>query len=92
MHEMRDDKTVFRPRRLTFTFDGQPVPAWEGESLSTALIAAGIWELRRSPSDTPRGPFCLMGICQECVVEIDGLRRNACLEPVRANLVARRAE
>ncbi len=64
--------------------DGTPVDAFEGESIAVALAAAGILTLRHSPAaGGGRGMFCLMGVCQECVVSVDGVPVTACLEPVR---------
>ena len=75
---------------VTFRFDGQPIRAFEGESVACALFAAGIRALRASPrTETPRGMFCLMGSCQECVVWVDGRRVAACQEPVREGLEVR---
>ena len=67
--------------------DGVPVPAVAGQSVAVALMAAGIMALRTSPlRGAPRGAFCLAGICQECVVRIDGVATPACLVPVRDGL------
>lgn len=64
--------------------DGAAVDAFEGESLAMALGAAGYSALRKSPeSKTPRAGFCLMGVCQECVVDVDGVILPSCMEPVR---------
>jgi len=64
--------------------DGNPVEAFESESLAVALAAAGHLTLRAGPTHgAPRGMFCLMGACQECVVGIEGVPTTACLEPVR---------
>jgi D-hydroxyproline dehydrogenase subunit gamma len=72
---------------LEITVDGRPVPAQASESLAMALGAAGITSLRRSPeSQFKRGAFCLMGVCQECVVAVDGVLVPACMEPVRAGM------
>ena len=50
-----------------------------GENLATALFAAGTKTLRTSPrSGSPRGMFCLMGSCQECLVMVDEHRVLAC--------------
>ena len=58
---------------LTFTFDGTPVPAREGDSIAAALLAAGITVTRATPvSETPRGPYCMMGACFECLAIVDG--------------------
>lgn len=59
--------------------DRLAVAAHRGETLAAALMAAGLLRLRRSPRDgTPRGAFCFMGVCQECVVQVDGVLRQAC--------------
>jgi hypothetical protein len=78
---------VERSEPVTFTVDGKAVTAFAGESLAAALFAAGIRRLRASPrAQTPRGMFCLMGVCQECVLWVDGRRVPACREPVRAGM------
>jgi predicted molibdopterin-dependent oxidoreductase YjgC len=67
--------------------DGQAMTAPAGISVAAALIAAGHIVLRRSPTaDAPRGAFCLMGVCQECTVIIDGRAERACMTPVREGL------
>jgi predicted molibdopterin-dependent oxidoreductase YjgC len=72
---------------VTILLDGRPVPAHAGESVATALLALGLRAWRRSPRrGEPRGPFCMMGICQECLITIDGRRAQACLVPVRAGM------
>lgn len=53
--------------------DGAAVPAATGQSLLSAMIAAGRWITRRHPvTGEPRGAYCGMGICFECEVEVDG--------------------
>ena len=75
---------------VEFFFDGRAIPAYAGESIACALFAVGVRILRRSPrTASVRGMFCLMGSCQECVVEADGRRVAACQEPVRAGLDVR---
>lgn len=72
---------------IDFTFDGRRVTARPGQSVAMALWDAGVLALRDSPLDAaPRGVFCAIGICQECVVLIDGVRRPACTTPVRPGL------
>lgn len=77
-----------RGARATFTFDGQPVAAFAGESVVAALWAAGRRELRRSPrADLPRGLFCMMGSCQECLVWVGTRKLPSCQVPVSDGLV-----
>ncbi|HET7097850.1 MAG TPA: 2Fe-2S iron-sulfur cluster-binding protein [Casimicrobiaceae bacterium] len=68
---------------MKFTFDGTPVEARQGETIAAALTRAGISALGRRRDGAPRGIFCGMGVCQECVVHVDGLpSRRACMEIV----------
>jgi sarcosine oxidase subunit alpha len=65
--------------------DGKPVAARAGDTVAAALLAAGIPHCRTTPvSETPRAPYCLMGVCFDCLVTIDGVgSRQACLVPVQ---------
>ena len=80
-HRIREG--VERPGSVTFRFDGREVPAVIGETVAAALWAAGEIALRRSSgSGEPRGVFCNMGLCFECVVRIDGRLVRSCMTPV----------
>ena len=69
------------PRRFSVTVDGREVEVEEGTSVAAALFNGGVFGLRRSVVGEARGPLCLMGICFECRVTIDGSpQRRACLE------------
>ncbi|MFC8520167.1 (2Fe-2S)-binding protein [Streptomyces sp. NPDC057257] len=60
------------PETVTVVIDGAPSQAWAGQTVTAALVTAGVWPLRRNPVDgAPRGPFCGMGVCMECEVTID---------------------
>ncbi|MBE0579847.1 (2Fe-2S)-binding protein [Devosia sp.] len=73
---------VSRTETVAFTFDDASVTCHRGESIAAALGAQGTSVLRHNAFDgTARGAFCFMGICQECVVEIDGRRVEACRTP-----------
>lgn len=76
---------------LTFTFDGQPISAHEGDTIASALLLAGEIFFRTTPSGEHRGPFCLMGACYECLVEVDGRNVQACMTPVMQGMDVRRA-
>jgi glycine/D-amino acid oxidase-like deaminating enzyme len=70
-------------RDIAFRFDGRDLPAIEGETVAAALTAAGILTLRRARSGAPRGLWCGMGACFECVVTVDGRpEQRACLVKV----------
>ncbi len=73
---------------VMFTFDGAPVSGRAGEPIAAALFAAGVRVLRTMPeSGEPRGGFCLVGRCTDCLVVVDG-RPNvrACVTPARAGM------
>ncbi|WP_210395549.1 (2Fe-2S)-binding protein [Motiliproteus sediminis] len=53
--------------------EGQPITARAGESVAAAVLAAGLGPTRTTPvSAAPRAPYCMMGVCFECLMEIDG--------------------
>jgi len=56
-----------------FTFEGECVNAWAGESLACALMRAGHLALRHTRvNHAARGYFCGMGLCWECAVHVQG--------------------
>jgi sarcosine oxidase subunit alpha len=64
---------IQRGPRIQLFFNGEPVEACEGETIAAALVAAGHRTLRRtSRRADPRGLFCAMGVCFDCLVEVDG--------------------
>ncbi len=73
---------------VAFTFDGRPLTALRGESLAAALIASDIAHFRTTPvSGVERGPYCMMGVCFECLVSINGRsNRQACLVTVEEGM------
>jgi predicted molibdopterin-dependent oxidoreductase YjgC len=77
---------------VPISVDGRAVLAVEGSPLAAVLLALDGAPLRRSAvSGSPRAPFCMMGVCFECLVEVDGRAdRQACLVPVRAGMCVRR--
>lgn len=88
----RIEAGIQRPPAVTITVDGLDVRAHPGESVAAVLLAAGQRTFRRSRSGVPRGPFCNMGVCFECVVEIDGTRARACMSSVREGMVVSTSE
>lgn len=73
---------------VTIKVDGKTIEAREGDTVAAALLAAGISPTRKTPvSGSPRAPYCMMGVCFECIVTIDGVaNRQGCLVPVREGL------
>ncbi|HZP99880.1 MAG TPA: (2Fe-2S)-binding protein [Reyranella sp.] len=70
---------------LTLTVDGKPIRARIGDSVAAAMLAAGFDHCRTTAvSGAPRAPFCLMGVCFDCLVTIDGVgNRQGCLVQAR---------
>lgn len=95
---LRVTTNVARPQAVTIHVNDKEVSAYEGETVATALIAAGVLILSRDEQSQlaggrPRSPFCNMGVCFDCLVEISGaasgdepVRARACLTQVRAGL------
>ncbi len=76
-----------RGRAVRIEVDGEPIEAFEGESIAAALLASGRRALRHTPDGSPRGVFCGMGVCFDCVVEVDGNPSvRSCITPVRAGM------
>ena len=73
---------------IAFTINGERVQALAGDTVAAALLAAGIAYCRTTPvSGAKRAPYCMMGVCFECLVTIDGVgNRQACLIPVREGM------
>lgn len=63
-------------------------------SVAAALLAAGVARFRATPvSGVSRAPYCMMGACFECLVEIDGVpSRQSCLIEVKAGMRIRSQE
>ena len=69
---------------ITIFFNDRPLPAYGGESVAAALMAAGHVAFRRTAKrGDPRGLYCGMGVCYDCLVAIDGQPgRRACMTEV----------
>jgi sarcosine oxidase subunit alpha len=82
----RSDDDTRRP--VEIFVDGQSVIAREGDTVSAALLASGL-DVRRSTavSGARRLPYCMMGVCFDCLVTVDGMgNRQGCLVPVSAGM------
>lgn len=69
---------------VTLRVNGRKVIARRGESVHAALLAAGYRSLRRTGKESaPRGVFCGMGICYDCLVTVNGQpNQRACMRQV----------
>lgn len=75
--------------RVRLTIAGRTVEARRGDSVAAAALAAGVTPTRQAPvSGAPRTPYCMMGVCFECLMTIDGrTNRQACMTPVQEGMV-----
>lgn len=81
----------FDAARVTLVLEGRSVQARAGDSVAAAMLEAGVAVFRDTPvSGAPRAPLCLMGVCFDCLVEIDG-RPNvqACMTQVTDGMQVR---
>jgi predicted molibdopterin-dependent oxidoreductase YjgC len=77
-----------RGPQVTVTIDSRPVLAHIGESVAAVLIAEGSPATRVTRSGVPRGVFCGMGACYDCLVVVDGIpNTRACMTWVREGMV-----
>lgn len=76
---------------MTLRFDGEALEARAGDTVAAALLAAGQSTFRQTAvSGSDRGPFCMMGACFDCLVEIDGEpNRQACMTLVEDGMSVR---
>lgn len=73
---------------VTFTFDGKPVKAQEGDTVAVALHDAGVRILSHSAeAHRPRGLYCAIGNCSSCMMVVDGEPNvKTCLTLVREGM------
>lgn len=85
---------VERGEVIEFLVDGEALPAYAGETIAGALTAAGRRVLRHSEkTGSPRGVFCGIGICFECLVTVEGMGRvRSCMVEVRPGMRVRLTE
>ena len=89
---------MFRPRPLSLTatiavdVEGRTVLVPEGASAAAAVLVAGLPSIRDTPvGHSERAPYCMMGVCFDCLAEIDGVpNRQSCLTAVRPGMRIRR--
>lgn len=74
---------------ISFTFNGRPLETSPGQSVGAALTSNGItaWRSTRK-GGRPRGLFCGIGVCFDCLVTVDGVgNQRACLAEVGDGMV-----
>ena len=83
----RADAPISDP--VNFLFGDIPIQAYASDTVASALIASGHRYFLEHPNDgTPRGGFCLVGRCSDCLMVIDGQPGvMACQTPVRNGML-----
>jgi predicted molibdopterin-dependent oxidoreductase YjgC len=79
-----------RPEQgVTITVDGREISANATDSVAAAMFAAGITTCRTTVvAARARGPYCMMGVCFDCLVIVDGVgSRQGCMTRVRDGMV-----
>jgi predicted molibdopterin-dependent oxidoreductase YjgC len=73
---------------VNFAIDGRSATARMGDTVAAALLANGVEVCRTTPvSGAPRAPYCMMGVCFECLVAVDGIgNRQGCLVAVKEGM------
>lgn len=79
---------------VSVDFEGEIINVGAGETVAAAILAAGAEHSRTSPvTGAPRLPYCMMGACYDCLVEINGIpNRQACMVRVENGMKIRRQE
>lgn len=77
--------------RVTFYLDGKPMTGYAGEPIAMALRAAGVMVHRYTARrHEPRGMFCAIGRCTDCVMVVDGVPNvRTCMTPLAAGMDVR---
>jgi predicted molibdopterin-dependent oxidoreductase YjgC len=78
---------------VTITIDGEPVTAHLGETVAAVFFAEGSAQTRTTVTGSPRGVFCGMGTCFDCLVVVDGVpNTRACMTWVRDGMQVSRQD
>ena len=75
-------------RKVTFSFDGKELSGYEGESIAAAQKAAGVIVHRYTATQhKPRGIFCAIGRCTDCVMIVNGVPNvRTCVTPLEEGM------
>ena len=89
MFRKRPDSAV---PTVPVTVEGRGLRVPEGASAAAAMLLAGLAATRETPvTGVPRAPYCLMGVCFDCLAEIDGVpNRQSCMVAVAPGMTINR--
>lgn len=79
---------------VTVTIEGEHAAVQQGLSVAAALMLDGRHYTRLTAvTETPRAPYCMMGVCFDCLVEVDGVPNvQGCMTIVREGMEIRRQQ
>ena len=82
-------ETFEKGREVQFTYDGREMTGYEGEPIAEALDAAGVMVHRfTTKKHEPRGMFCAIGRCTDCVMIVNGKTNiRTCITPLEEGMV-----
>ena len=92
-HRRIDSHPILGPlpeqKECSILVDSEPIRAREGEPILAALLAHGIYVTRKTEiREQPRGLFCGIGLCTDCMLMVDGVPNvRSCITPVREGMV-----
>ena len=77
--------TYQKGEKIRFYLDGKEMYGYEGDTIAAALMAAGVTTHRHTrKKGTPRGIFCAIGRCTDCVMVVDGqINVRTCITPLK---------
>jgi predicted molibdopterin-dependent oxidoreductase YjgC len=85
---LRLDAHLTRGPQVHLVIDDETIVAYAGETVATVLLTSGRGVFRHTPTGEPRGIFCGIGQCYDCLVTVDGVRNvRACVTPVREGMM-----
>ena len=82
-----EDENVHRGREISILLDGETIKAFEGESVAAVMMVNGNVAMRTTTEGQPRGVFCGMGVCFDCLVVVDDVpNTRACMTWVKEGM------
>lgn len=91
---LREAEAAVMQASISISLNGRNVPCRPGDSVAAACFAAGDDACRDTVvTGVPRGPFCMMGVCYDCLVVVDGrANQQACMTAVRDGMIVMRQQ
>lgn len=87
-HSFRiDDASTTRGKKVLIVINGREVSAYEGESVASVMMVEGNVAMRTTLEGQPRGVFCGMGVCFDCLIVVDDIpNTRACMTWVKEGM------